>query len=97
MRNKLDSKFMEGQDWSKQDAVLARELKVSPTTVWRWRRMLHKPKPPTYRAHPQASLYRTRKAWNWSLSNIELARIHNISRERVRQIRKTMASRRNAK
>lgn len=97
MRNKLDVKFMEGQDWSKQDAVLARELRVSPTTVWRWRRLLNKSKPPTYRAHPAASLHRTRKAWNWSLSNIELARLHNLSRERVRQIRATMAKRRNAK
>lgn len=85
---KLDHKFMSSQDWTLQDAELARRLKVSPTTVWRWRRALHKPRSKTYRAHPSLTLGTVRRtSWNWNLSNAELSLIHGISRERVRQIR----------
>ena len=88
MRTKLSQDFMRGQDWRLQDAVLARKLKVSPTTIWRWRRFLKKPQPPTYRAHPSLTQAPDRRSkWNWSLSNAELAKIHKVSRERVRQIR----------
>ena len=88
MPKKLDPKTMGRLDWSQQDAVLARKLNVSPATIWRWRRFLSKPSPPTYRSHPMASLVARRATWNWELSNADLARIHGVSRERVRQIRK---------
>ena len=88
MPKKLNQKLMGSLDWTKQDAVLARQLKVSAATVWRWRRFLGKPTPASYRSHPGASLVARRATWNWELSNADLSRIHKISRERVRQIRK---------
>jgi len=88
MPKKLCPKTMGRLDWSQQDAVLAKKMGVSPATIWRWRRFLSMPRPTSYRSHPGASLVARRQKWNWELSNADLSRIHRISRERVRQIRK---------
>ena len=87
---KFGRNYMSKVDWRLQDAVLARKLGCSPTTVWRWRKMLNQPKPLMYRAHPSLSLTDRRAKWDWSLRDVELARKYKLSRERIRQIRKTL-------
>lgn len=87
---KFGRNYMSKVDWKLQDAVLAKKLGCSPTTVWRWRKMLNQPKPLMYRAHPSLSLTDRRAKWDWSLRDVELARKYKLSRERIRQIRKTL-------
>lgn len=87
---KFGRNYMSKVDWKLQDAVLAKKLGCSPTTVWRWRKMLNQPKPLMYRAHPSLSLTDKRAKWDWSLRDVELARKYKLSRERIRQIRKAL-------
>lgn len=87
---KFGRNYMSKVDWKLQDAVLAKKLGCSPTTVWRWRKMLNQPKPLMYRAHPSLSLTDRRAKWDWSLRDVELARKYKLSRERIRQIRKAL-------
>lgn len=87
---KFGRNYMSKVDWKLQDAVLAKRLGCSPTTVWRWRKMLNQPKPLMYRAHPSLSLTDKRAKWDWLLRDVELARKYKLSRERIRQIRKAL-------
>ena len=87
---KFGRNYMSKVDWRLQDAVLARKLGCSPTTVWRWRKALNKPTPKGYRAHPSLSLSNKRERWDWSLRDVDLARKYKLSRERIRQIRKAL-------
>lgn len=90
---KFNRKTMEKLDWGKQDAVLARKLCCSATTIWRWRRRLQKPNPSSYRAHPSLSHVPKRAGWDWGKTNAVLARENHLTRQRVHQIRKQLKSR----
>lgn len=85
MRKKLNPKMMAKLDWTQQDAAIAKQLKISPASAWRWRRHLKKPAPACYRAHFAAR--KDRSQWDWSLSNIALATRYGMSRQRVHQLR----------
>jgi hypothetical protein len=90
---KFNRKTMEKLDWTAQDAVLARKLRCSATTIWRWRRRLLKSNPSTYRAHPSLSHVPKRAGWDWTKTNAVLARENKLTRQRVHQIRKQLMAR----
>lgn len=76
-------------DWTKQICVIAKELGTTPSYVCKVRKERGFPQSPNDRKRTipsKADAYRDE--WDWSKQDIELAKQYNITRERVRQIRR---------
>ena len=70
-------------DWSRSNADLAEEFCVSPVTVWRYKKRIGIPSSGKRGQPPK-----DRSTWDWSLRDVDLARIHKISRQRVGILRR---------
>ena len=81
-------------DWSRANKDLAQEFSVSPVTVWRYKKRIGIPSSGRRGMPPK-----DRSTWDWSLRDVDLARQHKISRQRVgilrrrqRQIQRKLAA-----
>lgn len=80
-------------DWRKQNIALARENGVSEQAVFYQRRIRKQPRPANWHQHQgakerQAKRMAKWRRWDWSLTNIAIARLKGYTREYIRQIRK---------
>ena len=63
--------------------ALGKQLGVSASTVWRVRKTLG-----LESNGKRGTERKDRSSWDWSLRNIELAKIHGVSRQRISVLRK---------
>jgi len=70
-------------DWSRSNKDLAKEFKVSAVTVWR-----HKRKIGIKSTGKRGCVPLDRSHWDWSIRDIDLAKLHKISRQRVGVLRR---------
>lgn len=89
MSRKKKQKLPRAIDWRLQNSVIADRIGVSPQVVRYWRLKLRKPRAKTHRQHrhQKAQSRREWSTWDWNLRNTDLAELHGLSRERIRQIR----------
>ena len=70
-------------DWSRSNKDLAKEFRVSPVTVWRYKRKIG-----IKSTGKRGCVPLDRSHWDWSIRDIDLARLHKISRQRVGVLRR---------
>lgn len=76
-------------DWTKSNRELSAQLGIEVGVIILWRRKLGKGQAPREHAFLKDEIFvhKDYSGWDWKKVDIELAKDHNISRERVRQIR----------
>lgn len=88
----LDWFYWAQADWSKTNAQVAKEAGVSMLCALMWRKKIGAP--PSDKRNHRTGFCQSKtdeyKTWDWTLRDVELGRLHGISRERVRQIRKSL-------
>ena len=70
-------------DWTRSNLDLAKDFRVSPVTVWRYKRKIGIPSSGR-RGRPAVD----RSEWDWSLRDVDLAKLYRISRQRVGVLRR---------
>ena len=73
-------------NWTIQNKVLAKMLKISPSTICKWRKRLGKENSADHCRYVRKSWIKWDKA-DWSLPNNKIAKKLKCTRERVRQKR----------
>lgn len=75
---------VKGQENGLTTAELAKQLGCSASTIWRVKKALGLPS----NGRP-GSPRKNRSDWDWSLKDVQLARLHGLSRQRVGILRKS--------